>query len=276
MGRANADLTNSFGWPVPPGNLLKLLVSASISIFAKAFPGHFVLSSHRASPSIEGSPVHYGHETVSPPARRYLHSGPRPRGSYPSSVRPAYARPRRPGGPVRLPASVCRQSQRRHGGWAVISGRPEDKNDTSNRAADDTSSVDRILHSVLRGHELRLLRFVFFGVLSGLLYAIIVWAGVTKFGALPLVMNVVGYLLVLPLNFFLNRNYTFRGAESLWKQTRRFLVVHILNISATSGVYVIVGLLHAPLSVGVIGALIVVPITQYLALDRWVFRSARI
>jgi putative flippase GtrA len=157
----------------------------------------------------------------------------------------------------------------------VIPDRSENRFDT-NLAEHGSSGFPRILHQVLRGHELRVLRFAFFGVLSGLLYASAVWVGVTKLGAMPLIMNVVGYLLVLPLNFLLNRNYTFGGSENIWRDAKRFMTVHILNISATSAVYVVADMVHAPLLVGVVGALVIVPITQYLALDRWVFRGTRV
>ncbi len=157
----------------------------------------------------------------------------------------------------------------------MIPDHPKNKFE-ENRAGHDPSSFTRMLHQVLRGHELRILRFAFFGVLSGLLYAVAVWVGVTKLGMPPLAMNVLGYLLVLPLNFLLNRSYTFGGSESLWRDAKRFIAVHILNISATSGVYVVVGMIHAPLLVGVIGALVIVPMTQFLALDRWVFRDTRV
>jgi putative flippase GtrA len=103
------------------------------------------------------------------------------------------------------------------------------------------------------------------------MYAIIVWAGVSKIGAMPIVMNVFAYLSVLPLNFFFHRTYTFRKMEQNRRQWGRFLVVHALYLSATSGVYVIAGMFHAPLTVGIVGALVMVPLIQFIALDRWVF-----
>ena len=126
--------------------------------------------------------------------------------------------------------------------------------------------------SLLWGHRTRVLRFAVLGGASTALYVGIVWLGTSVLHIPPLLMNVIGYLAVLPINFVLHRNFTFIARSPVGGQVQRFLIVHSFNIMTSSLVYVVVDLFNAPTLVAIIGVCIVVPACQFLALDLWVFR----
>lgn len=129
--------------------------------------------------------------------------------------------------------------------------------------------------SLLWDHRTRVLRFAVLGAASTVLYAGIVWFGTSVLHIPPLLMNVIGYLAVLPINFVLHRNFTFIVRSAAAGQVQRFLIVHSFNIMTSSLVYVIADLFNAPTAVAIIGVCFVVPACQFLALDQWVFRRER-
>ena len=124
---------------------------------------------------------------------------------------------------------------------------------------------------LLWGHRTRLLRFAVLGGASTALYIGLVFFGTSVLHIPPLLMNVIGYLAVLPINFVLHRNFTFIARSPVGGQVQRFLIVHSFNIMTSSLVYVVVDLFNAPTLVAIIGVCIVVPACQFLALDLWVF-----
>jgi putative flippase GtrA len=119
------------------------------------------------------------------------------------------------------------------------------------------------------------LRFAVLGAVSTALYAGIVWLGTSLLHVPPLAMNVIGYLAVLPVNFVLHRNCTFIARSAAAGQILRFVIVHSFNIMTSSLVYVIADFFKAPTAVAIIGVCFVVPASQFLALDQWVFRRER-
>lgn len=131
------------------------------------------------------------------------------------------------------------------------------------------------LQSLLWGHRTRVLRFAVLGAVSTAMYAGIVWLGTSLLHVPPLLMNVIGYLAVLPVNFVLHRNWTFIARSAAAGQILRFVIVHGFNIMTSSLVYVIADLFNASTAVAIIGVCFVVPACQFLALDQWVFRRER-
>jgi len=126
--------------------------------------------------------------------------------------------------------------------------------------------------SLLWGYRTRLLRFAVLGTVSTALYIGIVWLGTTVLHIPALLMNVIGYLAVLPINFILHRNFTFIAYSTGAGQVQRFLIVHSFNIMTSSLVYAVADLFNAPILVAIIGTCFIVPAAQFLALDLWVFR----
>jgi putative flippase GtrA len=126
--------------------------------------------------------------------------------------------------------------------------------------------------SLLWGHRTRLPRFAVLGGASTALYIGLVWLGTSVLHIPPLLMNIIGYLAVLPINFILHRNFTFVAHFAIARQIQRFLIVHSFNLITSSLVYVVTDLFNAPTFVAIIGVCIIVPVCQFLALDLWVFR----
>ena len=131
------------------------------------------------------------------------------------------------------------------------------------------------LQSLLWGHRTRVLRFAVLGGASTALYVGIVWFGTAILHIPPLLMNVIGYLAVLPINFVLHRNFTFIARSPVGGQVQRFLIVHGFNLMTSSLVYVVADLFGAPTLLAIMGVCIVVPACQFLALDLWVFRREK-
>ena len=98
----------------------------------------------------------------------------------------------------------------------------------------------------------------------------IVWLGTSVLHIPPLLMNVIGYLAVLPVNFICIENFTFIARSAVAGQVQRFLSVHSFNIVTSSLVYVVADLFNAPTLVAILGNCIVVPACQFLALDLYV------
>jgi putative flippase GtrA len=131
-----------------------------------------------------------------------------------------------------------------------------------------------MLQGALRGHELwaRILRFAAAGGISTALYGLFTWGLVGLAQVPPLVATVVGYLLVLPVNFFLQKLFTFRSESPVAMEAPRFALVHGANIAISAiGMHVLVGLLHADYRLGIVLTMALVPFATFLAMHLWVF-----
>lgn len=120
------------------------------------------------------------------------------------------------------------------------------------------------------------IRFAFVGGLSSVAYAIFTVLSVESLGIAPLPATVLGYLLVIPFNFFLQRRFTFRGAGTIAKELPRFLLVHVLNIIGSASImYLATKVVHADYRWGVVFTMGLVPVLVYVIMDRWVFETQR-
>jgi putative flippase GtrA len=117
---------------------------------------------------------------------------------------------------------------------------------------------------------LRIARFALVGGLSSLLYLLFAWWLIDL--SSPVAGTVVAYLLVVPINFLLQKYFTFRSAAAARAELPRFLFIHGMNTSLSAGIMAVVatwwGL--APIW-GMLATVVIVPIIVYLALDAWVF-----
>ena len=123
------------------------------------------------------------------------------------------------------------------------------------------------------GLWLRVMRFALVGGGSTLAYGIFTLVIVEWAGKQPLLATLAGYLLVIPLNYALQRLFTFRSKEAMSRELPRFLIVHGLNIAASFlTMLVVVKVLHADYRWGVGTTMVLVPALVFLAMDKWVFR----
>ncbi len=119
---------------------------------------------------------------------------------------------------------------------------------------------------------LRILRFAMVGGLCSILYLLFAW-WLIQLSAVPAVIGTAAaYLLVVPINFLLQKHFTFRSSASLTAELPRFLLVHGMNLALSVGIMALVvtwwGL--SPIW-GMLATVVIVPLVVYLALDLWVF-----
>lgn len=133
-----------------------------------------------------------------------------------------------------------------------------------------------MLEKWISGDDLlgKVLRFACVGGVSTVAYGVLTLAAVELLGLGPLAATVLGYLLVIPINFLLHRSFTFRSDNSVEREAPRFLLVHGGNIAASiATMYVAVNLLRIDYRWGVGATMTLVPVLMFLVLDGWVFRK---
>lgn len=123
---------------------------------------------------------------------------------------------------------------------------------------------------------LRLFRFAWVGIFSGLAYMLVVGFYVEIADFNPKWSSVLGYITVLPVNFLGHRKLSFRSANDVLPEIFRFLGVHSVNAGiSVAGMYGAVDLLGYSHWLGSLTAVVLVPISTFLMMDRWVFTNRR-
>jgi putative flippase GtrA len=136
-----------------------------------------------------------------------------------------------------------------------------------------------MLIELLLGDSLwgRVLRFVLVGGSSTLAYGALAVAAVDWLGIDPVPATVLAYVAVMPLNFLLQRSFTFRSTQEMRSELPRFLLVHGLNIAGSFALMLlVVEVLHVDYRWAVAGTMTFVPVLVFLAMDSWVFRRTRL
>ena len=79
--------------------------------------------------------------------------------------------------------------------------------------------------------------------------------------------------MALPLNFIGNRRFSFRSTNALAGDAGRFLLLHAGNLIVTvMAMGAIADLLGLHYSAGILAAVIIVPVVNFLVMQWWVFR----
>ena len=131
-----------------------------------------------------------------------------------------------------------------------------------------------MLDSALRGQALwaKMVRFGIVGGISTCLYGAFTWLLVAFVALPPLFATSLGYLLVIPFNFALQKVFTFRSEGAPAKEIPKFLLVHGMNLAASMlGMHVVVRILHSDYRLGILLTMITVPIATFVAMNLWVF-----
>lgn len=133
-----------------------------------------------------------------------------------------------------------------------------------------------LLERLLTGGSLlaKLVRFGFVGVLSGVIYAGVTALMVTQFGMAPVPASLVGYCVSVPASFLGHRQGTFRSQGRWTHEALRFVVTQGVNMAVTAGsMHGAVALAGLPYWWGMIAAVILVPIANFVMMNLWVFRD---
>lgn len=118
------------------------------------------------------------------------------------------------------------------------------------------------------------IRFGVVGVSSGLIYAAVTAFLVAIAGVAPVAASVAGYCASVPMSFLGHRRFSFRSNGRWTGEAARFVLAQALNIAVT------VGAMHgatvwfaAAYWWGMIAAVILVPIANFVFMNLWVFRD---
>lgn len=133
-----------------------------------------------------------------------------------------------------------------------------------------------LLRSLLTGGSLlaKLVRFGFVGVVSGVIYAGVTAALVSGLGFDPVRASLIGYCVSVPASFLGHRQGTFRSQGRWTHEALRFLVTQGVNMAVTAGsMHVAVAWAGLPYWWGMIAAVILVPIANFVMMNLWVFRD---
>lgn len=138
------------------------------------------------------------------------------------------------------------------------------------------SAISARLHAVATGNALwaKGLRFGLVGVGSGLIFAAVTAVLVSGAGFGGKLASGCAYIASLPLNFVGHRNFSFRSEGAWLGDAARFCAVHAVNLAVTMGAMAGAidgfGLHYA---FGIFGAVVLVPVTNFLLMNIWVFKT---
>jgi len=117
-------------------------------------------------------------------------------------------------------------------------------------------------------------RFATVGVLSGTIYAIVTALLVSKAGIAPVPASVLGYIASVPASFLGHRRFSFRSNGHWTMEAVRFVCAQALNIAVTAGsMHAAVTMLGSRYWAGMVLAVILVPIANFVFMNVWVFRD---
>jgi putative flippase GtrA len=123
------------------------------------------------------------------------------------------------------------------------------------------------------GHLLaKVIRFGLVGVLSGAIYAAVTIALVSWFDVSPIPASIAGYCVSVPASFLGHRGFSFRSGGRWTIEAVRFAIAQAGNIAVTAGsMYAALRLLEPHYGWGIVIAVILVPIANFLFMNLWVF-----
>lgn len=123
------------------------------------------------------------------------------------------------------------------------------------------------------GLTMSALRFGIIGVLSSLVFMAVTAICVSTLAIDHKLASTCGYLAALPFNFIGNRRFSFRSSNAVAGDATRFLLMHTVSLVVTvMAMGTIVDMLGLHYSGGIIAAVIIVPIVNFVVMKWWVFR----
>lgn len=118
------------------------------------------------------------------------------------------------------------------------------------------------------------IRFAGIGVLSGTIYAVVTASLVTGFGIAPVPASIAGYCASVPASFIGHRQFSFRSRGHIPLEVLRFVLAQAINILVTAGsMHAATALFGAHYALGMVAAVILVPIANFVFMNLWVFRD---
>jgi putative flippase GtrA len=116
------------------------------------------------------------------------------------------------------------------------------------------------------------LRFGLVGATSGLIFACTTALLISGAAIDETLASMIGYVISMPVNFFANRSFSFRSQGHILSDAMRYAALHIVNIAVTAGAMeAAVNALGVHYVFGIIGAIVLVPLANFVLMEIWVF-----
>jgi len=119
---------------------------------------------------------------------------------------------------------------------------------------------------------LSLMRFGAVGLSSTLLYWLLATV-LLRLSIRLMIAHCLAYALAVPLNYFMQRGFTFQSSGSHANSLPRFLITCACGFLLSTGIVEITAILRLPAEVAVTAVIVVVPPLSYLCMSTWVFRD---
>ena len=120
----------------------------------------------------------------------------------------------------------------------------------------------------------RVVRFGIIGGLAGVVYAAVTTLLFKGAGIAPVAASIGGYCISVPVSFLCHRGFSFRSQGHWTVEALRFAVAQVLNITVTAlAMQGAVAYLGVSFVWGMVAAVVLVPVANFLLMNFWVFRS---
>ena len=128
----------------------------------------------------------------------------------------------------------------------------------------------------MRSLPTRLFRFASVGVVNGIIYGVFTSFFVSRFGLDGKIASVLGYLTTIPFAFYAHRSYTFGSRGAVKLEFRRFVITQAIGLLVSLfAMATIIDYFELHYSIGIIVAVVLVPIVNFLVLNTWVFSTRK-
>lgn len=118
----------------------------------------------------------------------------------------------------------------------------------------------------------RLGRFAVIGLLNAILYALATWWFVTSGHMAPESASLFGYVACIPFAYLGHRWVTFTSSGNFPVEAVRFIAVHVTGLLVSWCVMdLVANRLGLHFTVGIVAAVVLVPLLTFVVLDRFVF-----
>lgn len=121
-----------------------------------------------------------------------------------------------------------------------------------------------------------IIRYGLVGLLGTLIHFSSVIALVELAQLDPVISSAVGFLLVLLISYYLNRNWTFRSKDGRSRQFFYYAIVSLVGLGINSTImFIDVHILKMNYLFGQCFVVVVVPVSNFLMNRKWTFRDTR-
>jgi putative flippase GtrA len=119
----------------------------------------------------------------------------------------------------------------------------------------------------------KLLRFPIVGAVSSAVYAVATWFYISHLGVGSSVATFAGYATAIPFSFFAHRSLTFGSRGAVGAEMKRFALVHAAGMFVAWASMRASEALDLHYAIGIVTAVVLVPLVSFVVLDRWVFKA---